>query len=133
MGCCRKAPKRTVLQQAVARRSTRSKASKTPPPVSHRGTLTATKPTSIICQHFETQGGDLLVNVTEQRKLQFRASGSTFDLEENIELYSCSGTVPTLVKVIRKKLDALSVAPTTQHVKLKDLLSLLIEMLKKEA
>lgn len=135
MGCCRKSPKKTsLLQQAAAKRVVGARLPQQGTPrIDRRGKLTSTSPNSILCKHFETKGGDLLVNVTPERKIMFQASGSTFDLEENIELYGCSGKVATLMKVIRKKLNALTVAPTSTQIKLSGLLALLIDMVKKEA
>jgi len=63
----------------------------------------------------------------------FTASGNTFDLEDSLNLYSCTGTVPTLVQVIKKNLGKITKSKVEiLQVSLKNLLALTIELLKKE-
>lgn len=135
MACCRRSPKNTTILQQVAakRRSVGVIAPKVPkPPVDRRLATTAAPTSSILCNHFEQQGSSLLVDVTPERKILFKAAGGTFNLEENIELYGCTGKVPILVKAVRRNLDELTVAPTPTQVKLGSLLANTIELLKKE-
>jgi len=137
MACCRRSPKSTTILQQVAskRRSVGVITPKQPLfKPDRRVSPTAMKPSaSILCKHFEKKGAELLVDVTPERKILFQASGSTFDLEENIELYGCTGKVPTFVKAIRRNLNKLEVAPTSKRIALGELLAATIELLKKEA
>ena len=134
MGCCKRTfpSNQTLLQQAKTVWPSRPvKTSSALPKTDQRTTTSgsSSNPT-LLCKYLEQQGGSLKVNVTEAQKIMFLASGSTFDLEENIGLYSCTGQVHTLVQIIRRNLNKLTIPLISNQIMLKDLLAKTIELLK---
>ena len=132
MTCCGRRTRKPLLHKSATSRisSLGSSVSNTKTGIVPQ-TTSIKKPT-LLCKYFEQQGSSLLVDVTKDKQIIFRASGSSFNLEESINLYECNGGIKELVRVILSKLKALNSSPVVVQVRLKDLLATLIALQKEE-